>query len=139
MPLEQIVPGEILRVRPGEKIPVDGIVSEGHGAVDESMISGEPIPVEKRPGDRVLGGTVNGTGGLVIRAERVGGDTVLAQIVRMVSDARRTRAPIQRLADVVSGYFVPAVVVVAVITFMLWCLSVPSRGWFTPWLTPSPS
>ena len=97
----------------------------GQSAVDESMISGEPIPVEKGPGDRVIGGTVNGTGGLVIRAERVGAETVLAQIVRMVSEARRTRAPIQRLADVVSGYFVPAVVLVAVITFIAWGLFGP--------------
>ena len=125
VPLEQVVPGETLRVRPGEKIPVDGIVVEGISAVDESMISGEPIPVEKGPGDRVIGGTVNGTGGLVIRAERVGAETVLAQIVRMVSEARRTRAPIQRLADVVSGYFVPAVVLVAVITFVAWSLFGP--------------
>ena len=126
VPVEQVVPGDRLRVRPGEKIPVDGIVVEGQSAVDESMISGEPIPVEKGPGDRVIGGTVNGTGGLVIRAERVGADTVLAQIVRMVSEARRTRAPIQRLADVVSGYFVPGVVLVAVITFIAWGLFGPA-------------
>ena len=125
VPLEQVVAGDRLRVRPGERIPVDGIVIEGHGAVDESMISGEPIPVEKRPGDRVLGGTVNGTGGLIMRAERVGGETVLAQIVRMVSEARRTRAPIQRLADIVSGYFVPGVVLVALITFFAWSLFGP--------------
>jgi P-type Cu+ transporter len=125
VPVEHVVPADRLRVRPGEKIPVDGIVVEGKSAVDESMISGEPMPVEKGPGDRVLGGTVNGTGGLVIRAERVGAETVLAQIVRMVSEARRTRAPIQRLADVVSGYFVPAVVVVAVVTFVAWSLLGP--------------
>jgi P-type Cu+ transporter len=123
--LDQVVPGDKLRVRPGEKIPVDGIVVEGQSTVDESMISGEPIPVLKAPVDQVIGGTVNGTGGLVIRAERVGSETVLAQIVRMVSEARRTRAPIQRLADVVSGYFVPLVVLVAVITFICWSLFGP--------------
>ena len=103
------------------------------------MISGEPIPVEKGPGDRVIGGTVNGTGGLVMRAERVGAETVLAQIVRMVSEARRTRAPIQRLADVVSAYFVPGVVLVAVVTFFAWACSAPSRAWRMPWSTPSRS
>jgi P-type Cu+ transporter len=125
VPVEHVIPGDRLRVRPGEKIPVDGSVAEGTSAVDESMISGEPIPVEKGPGDRVIGGTVNGTGGLVIRAERVGAETVLAQIVRMVSEARRTRAPIQRLADVVSGYFVPGVVLAAVVTFVAWSLFGP--------------
>jgi len=120
VPLDQVIAGDKLRVRPGEKIPVDGIVLEGTSAVDESMISGEPIPAEKKPGDRVIGGTVNGAGGLVIEAQRVGAETVLAQIIRMVGEARRTRAPIQRLADVVSGYFVPAVVLVALITFIAW-------------------
>ena len=114
-----------LRIRPGEKIPVDGVVIEGSSAVDESMITGEPIPVEKGPGEKLIGGTVNGTGTLVMRAERVGSETVLAQIIRMVSEARRTRAPIQRLADVVSSYFVPAVVVVAIITFLAWALLGP--------------
>jgi P-type Cu+ transporter len=127
VPIEHVVPGDRLRVRPGEKIPVDGIVVEGQSAVDESMVSGEPIPVEKVPGDRLIGGTVNGTGGLVMQAERVGSDTMLAQIVRMVSEARRTRAPIQRLADQVSAYFVPAVIVVAVVTFLAWS-----------WLGPEP-
>jgi P-type Cu+ transporter len=126
VPVEHVVPGDRLRVRPGEKIPVDGSVQEGKSAVDESMISGEPIPVEKQTGDRVIAATINGTGGLLIRAERVGADTVLAQIVRMVSEARRTRAPIQRLADVVSGYFVPAVVLVAIITFVAWSLFGPA-------------
>jgi Cu+-exporting ATPase len=118
--LDLVVPGDRLRIRPGEKVPVDGSVIEGASAVDESMISGEPIPVEKGPGERLIGGTVNGTGGLIMRAERVGAETMLAQIIRMVGEARRTRAPIQRLADVVSSYFVPAVVLVAVITFCAW-------------------
>jgi len=125
IPLDQVIPGDRLRVRPGEKVPVDGVVVEGESAVDESMISGEPIPVERRPGDRVIGGTVNGTGGLVMRAKHVGADTVLAQIVRMVNQARRTRAPIQRLADQVSAYFVPGVVLIAVITFFAWVLVGP--------------
>ena len=125
VPLEYVQPGDRLRIRPGEKVPVDGIVIEGSGAVDESMITGEPIPAEKGPDDRVIGGTVNGTGGLVMRAEHVGAETMLAQIVRMVSEARRTRAPIQRLADQVSGYFVPAVVLVAFVTFITWALIGP--------------
>jgi P-type Cu+ transporter len=120
VPLEQVKPGDRLRVRPGERVPVDGVVLEGASAVDESMITGEPIPVEKRTGDRVTGGTVNATGGLVMHAERVGSDTLLAQIVRMVSEAQRSRAPIQRLADLVSSWFVPAVLASAVITFVVW-------------------
>jgi Cu+-exporting ATPase len=120
VPLDHVVPGDRLRVRPGEKVPVDGAVLDGASAVDESMITGEPIPVEKASGDRLIGGTVNGTGSLVMRAERVGADTMLAQIVRMVGEARRTRAPIQRLADQVSAYFVPGVVVVALIAFAAW-------------------
>jgi Cu+-exporting ATPase len=123
--LEHIVPGDRLRVRPGEKVPVDGAVLEGASAVDESMITGEPIPVAKSPGDRVIGGTVNGTGTLVMRAERVGSETLLAQIVRMVGEAQRSRAPIQRLADVVSGYFVLAVIAVAALTFVVWSLVGP--------------
>src|SRR5206468_789085 len=107
-------------VRPGEKIPVDGVILEGQSSVDESMISGEPIPVEKGVGDRVIGATINGTGGFVMRAERVGRDTLLQQIVAMVSQAQRSRAPIQRLADGVAAYFVPAVIVAAVITFFVW-------------------
>jgi Cu+-exporting ATPase len=120
MSLEQVKPGDRLRVRPGEKIPVDGVVLEGTTSVDESMITGEPIPVEKTQGSKVTGGTVNGTGSFMMRAERVGSDTLLAQIVRMVAEAQRSRAPIQKLADVVAGYFVPAVVLVAVITFIVW-------------------
>jgi Cu+-exporting ATPase len=112
--------GDQLRVRPGERIPVDGTVLEGNSSVDESMISGEPIPVEKGPGSPLIGGTVNGTGGLLMRAERVGSATFLSQIVRMVGEAQRTRAPIQRLADQVSSWFVPAVVVVSIITFFAW-------------------
>ena len=125
VPLEQVQVGERLRVRPGEKIPVDGLVIEGTSAVDESMISGEPVAVEKKPGDKVTGATINGTGGFVMRAEHIGSDTLLAQIVRMVGEAQRSRAPIQRLADVVSGYFVPAVVIVAVLTFVAWALIGP--------------
>jgi Cu+-exporting ATPase len=126
VPLERVHPGDRLRVRPGEKIPVDGVVAEGSSAVDESMITGEPIPVEKGPGDRVTGATVNGTGGLVMTAERVGAETLLAQIVRMVSEAQRSRAPIQRLADVVSSYFVPAVVAAAAVSFVVWALVGPA-------------
>ena len=122
IPLGHVHVGDRLRVRPGEKIPVDGSVLEGTSVVDESMISGEPIPVEKTSGDRVVGGTVNGSGAFVMRAERVGSETLLAQIVHMVSEAQRSRARIQRLADVVSSYFVPAVVAIAVITFVVWSL-----------------
>ena len=124
-PLEHIVIGDKLRVRPGEKIPVDGVVLEGHTSVDESMISGEPIPVEKTASAKVIGGTINGAGGFVMRAERVGRDTLLSQIVAMVGQAQRSRAPIQRLADVVSSYFVPAVVVSAVATFAVWSIAGP--------------
>jgi Cu+-exporting ATPase len=120
VPLEQVIVGDVLRVRPGEKIPVDGTVVDGTTAVDESMITGESIPVEKRAGDRVIGATIAAGGTITMRAERVGSETVLAQIVRMVGDAQRTRAPIQRLADRVAAYFVPAVVIVAVLTFAIW-------------------
>ncbi len=123
--LESVQPGDRLRVRPGEKVPVDGIVVEGSSLVDESMLTGEPIPVEKAAADRVTGATVNGTGSFVMRAERVGSDTLLAHIVRMVSEAQRSRAPIQRLVDIVSSYFVPAVVLVAVMTFIVWGLIGP--------------
>jgi Cu+-exporting ATPase len=125
VPLDQVKPGDRLRVRPGEKIPVDGIVLEGTTSVDESMITGESIPVEKTKGSKVTGGTVNGTGSFIMQAERVGSDTLLAQIVRMVAEAQRSRAPIQKLADVVAGYFVPAVVLVAVLTFIIWALFGP--------------
>jgi Cu+-exporting ATPase len=125
IPLEQVERGVLVRVRPGEKVPVDGVVTEGESAVDESMVTGEPIPVEKGINSKVTGGTVNGTGAFVMRAERVGNETLLAQIVRMVSEAQRSRAPIQKLADLVSSYFVPAVVAVAVITFTIWALFGP--------------
>jgi len=126
--LDAVAVGDRLRVRPGEKVPVDGVVLEGGSAVDESMVSGEPIPVEKRAGDRVVGATVNGTGSLVMRAERVGGETLLAQIVASVGAAQRSRAPIQRLADVVAGWFVPIVLAVAVATFLAWAsLGPPPR------------
>jgi Cu+-exporting ATPase len=125
VPLEHVQPGDRLRVRPGEKVPVDGRVLEGTSAVDESMVTGESIPVEKVPGSRVTGGTVNGTGGFVMQAERVGRDTLLARIVQMVSEAQRSRAPIQRLADLVSSYFVPAVVAIAVVTAIVWGLIGP--------------
>jgi Cu+-exporting ATPase len=125
VPLDQVRIGDRLRVRPGDKVPVDGMVIEGRSSVDESMISGEPIPVEKVPGERVTGGTVNGTGSFLLEAQRVGGDTLLAQIVRMVGEAQRSRAPIQRLADQVSGWFVPIVVVIAAITFVVWWIFGP--------------
>ena len=125
VPLDQVIVGDRLRVRPGEKIPVDGTVLEGHSSVDESMISGEPIPVEKVREAKVTAGTVNGTGGFVMRAERVGADTLLAQIVKMVSEAQRSRAPIQRLADRVASYFVPAVILSATITFIVWYFAGP--------------
>jgi Cu+-exporting ATPase len=120
VPLEHIQVGDMLRVRPGEKVPVDGVVTDGESSVDESLMTGEPIPVEKGPGQKVIGGTINGTGTLVMRAERVGNETLLAQIVRMVSEAQRSRAPVQKLADRVARYFVPAVVLIAAITFAVW-------------------
>ncbi|MCH7728736.1 MAG: heavy metal translocating P-type ATPase, partial [Planctomycetes bacterium] len=121
--LDQVREGDLLQVRPGEKIPVDGKIVEGDTAVDESMITGEPMPSDKTPGDRVVGGTVNQTGAFQMRAEKVGGETLLSQIVQMVAQAQRSRAPIQRLADVVASYFVPAVVIIAMITFAAWMLA----------------
>ena len=120
VPLEQVKPGDRLRVRPGEKIPVDGVVLEGRSSVDESMITGESVPVEKSPDSKVIGATINSTGSFIMRAERVGSETLLARIVQMVSQAQRSRAPIQKLADRVAAYFVPAVVAIAVITFVAW-------------------
>jgi Cu+-exporting ATPase len=122
VPLSEIAVGDKLRIRPGEKVPVDGVVMEGRSAVDESMVSGEPVPVEKAEGARVVGGTINGNGSLVMRAEHVGADTLLAQIVKMVSEAQRSRAPIQRLADKVAGYFVPAVLVAAAVAAIAWAV-----------------
>jgi P-type Cu+ transporter len=123
--LELVERGDLLRVRPGEKVPVDGVVEEGSSSVDESMVTGESIPVEKTAGDRVIGATVNGRGGLIVKADRVGSETLLAQIVKMVSEAQRSRAPIQRLADQVAGWFVPAVVVISILTFIVWALVGP--------------
>ena len=125
VPITDVRVGDIIRVRPGEKMPVDGVVTEGHSAIDESMVTGEPIPVEKAPGERVTGGTINGSGTLLFRAERVGADTLLAQIVRMVGEAQRSRAPIQRLADRTAAWFVPAVVAAAAIAFTAWAISGP--------------
>jgi P-type Cu+ transporter len=125
VPLEEVRVGDRLRVRPGEKIPVDGVVIDGSSSVDESMVTGEPIPVEKRSGDKVVGATVNGTGSFLLRAEKVGSETLLARIVAMVAEAQRSRAPIQRLADTVSGYFVPIVIAIAAVTFLVWSLVGP--------------
>jgi Cu+-exporting ATPase len=123
--LDQVRLGDSLRVRPGEKVPVDGIVVDGESSIDESMVTGEPMPVEKTKGSKITGGTVNGNGSFIMRAERVGSDTLLAQIVRMVSEAQRSRAPIQRLADRVSSYFVPAVILLAIATFAIWGIAGP--------------
>lgn len=125
IPLDQVQPGDRLRIRPGEKVPTDGIVVEGISAIDESMVTGESIPVAKSTGERVIGATVNGTGSLIMEAERVGSETLLAQIVQMVAEAQRSRAPIQKLADQVAGYFVPAVVGIAIVTFITWALIGP--------------
>jgi len=125
VPLDAVRVGDLLRVRPGEKVPVDGAVVEGRSAVDESLVTGEPLPVEKGPGDAVVGGTINGTGALVVRAEKVGEGTLLSRIVSLVAEAQRSRAPIQKLADVVSSYFVPAVVLSAVVTFVVWAVFGP--------------
>jgi len=120
IPLEHVVAGDVLRVRPGEKVPVDGEVVDGESNLDESMVTGESLPVSKEKGDKLIGATVNGTGGLLMRAEKVGADTLLSQIVQMVADAQRSRAPIQKLVDTVAGYFVPVVIAIAVITFIVW-------------------
>ncbi len=125
IPLEEVRVGDRLRVRPGDKMPVDGAVVEGHSSVDESMLTGEPVPVEKAAGDTVTGATINGKGTMVIEAKRVGADTVLSQIVDMVAQAQRSRAPIQKLADQVAGYFVPTVILVALLAFIVWSLFVP--------------
>jgi P-type Cu+ transporter len=129
VPLEAVGKGDRLRVRPGEKIPMDGVVDEGQSAVDESMLTGEPLPVSKKPGDKVIGATQNTSGSLIIRSERVGEDTTLAQIVKLVAQAQRSRAPMQRLADFVAGYFVVGVVLIAIATFFVWGLWGPSPGW----------
>ena len=122
IPIEHVQPGDLLRIRPGEKVPVDGMVFDGSSFVDESMVTGEPVPAEKQPGDRVIGATVNTTGTLVMKAEKVGAETLLSQIIRMVAEAQRSRAPIQKLADMVAGYFVQIVVSAAVITFIVWAV-----------------
>lgn len=124
--LEEVAVGDMLRIRPGEKVPVDGIVAEGRGTVDESMVTGESMPVTKEAGAALIGGTINQTGGLLMRSEKVGRDTMLARIVQMVADAQRSRAPIQRLADTVSGWFVPGVIVVAIVAFIVWSLLGPA-------------
>jgi len=125
VPLDAVKVDDHLRVRPGEKVPVDGVVLEGVSSLDESLVTGEPIPVEKREGDRVIGSTINGTGGFVMRAEKVGAETLLSRIVAMVAAAQRSRAPIQKLADVVAGYFVPAVVLISIVTFVVWTFAGP--------------
>ncbi len=120
VPIDSVQKGDLLRVRPGEKVPLDGVITEGHSSIDESMISGEPMPVEKNAGDRVIGATVNQTGTFVMKTEKIGAETLLSQIVHMVADAQRSRAPIQKLADMIAGYFVPIVVVISIVTFIIW-------------------
>ena len=127
VPLDEVHRGDVLRVRPGEKIPVDGQLSEGGSSVEESMITGEPMPVEKRVGDSVIGGTLNQTGSFLMVADKVGSDTVLSRIIGMVGEAQRSRAPIQKVADTVAGYFVPAVLAIAVITFLVWAIAAPEQ------------
>src|SRR3546814_48308 len=129
VPLTHVHEGDRLRVRPGEKVPVDGAVEEGASSVDESMLTGEPLPVSKRVGDKVIGATMNTSGALVIRAEKVGAATVLSQIVQLVAQAQRSRAPMQRMADQVAGYFVMVVIAIAVITFFVWGLWGPQPRW----------
>jgi len=127
VPLDEVHQGDVLRVRPGEKIPVDGRLTEGGSSIEESMITGEPMPVEKRAGDAVIGGTLNQTGSFLMVADKVGKDTVLSRIIGMVADAQRSRAPIQKVADAVAGYFVPAVLAIAVITFLVWAIAAPEQ------------
>jgi len=135
--LNQVERGDRLRVRPGERVPVDGVIREGASAVDESMVTGEPMPVEKSPGDKVTGGTLNTSGSFIMEAERVGGETTLAQIVKLVSEAQRSRAPLQRLADRVASYFVPAVIVIAMGAFFGWIfLRPPSQRFAHRWSRP---
>src|SRR6185295_17047630 len=122
VPIEAVRVGDLVRVRPGEKVPVDGVVREGRSAIDESMLTGESLPVEKAPGDAVIGATLNTTGSFVFEATKVGRDTTLAQIVRLVEEAQGSKAPIQQLADTIAGYFVPAVLVLAVLNFVGWLL-----------------
>lgn len=129
VPLSHVHVGDLLRIRPGEKVPVDGVVFEGSSSVDESMLTGEPLPVSKRQGDKVIGATLNTSGSLVMRSERIGSDTVLSQIVQMVAQAQRSRAPMQHMADVVAGYFVIAVVVIAITTFFVWGMFGPQPSW----------
>ncbi|MGZ9096906.1 MAG: copper-transporting P-type ATPase [Micavibrio sp.] len=126
IPLDQVIAGDLLRVRPGDKVPVDGVITEGRSAVDESMMTGESMPATKAPGDNIIGGTINQTGSFIMRAEKIGEDTVLARIVQMVSEAQRSRAPIQKLADQVAGWFVPAVILIAIVAFILWSLYGPA-------------
>ncbi|MGZ7079533.1 MAG: HAD-IC family P-type ATPase, partial [Thermoanaerobaculia bacterium] len=125
VPIEEVRPGDRLRIRPGEKIPVDGVIDEGTCTVDESMVTGESLPLEKQTGDRLIGGTVNASGSVIMRTERVGSETLLAQIVKMVSQAQRSRAPVQRLAERVAGFFVPAVVIIAIATVIVWAMIGP--------------
>jgi Cu+-exporting ATPase len=125
IPLEQVQPNDVLRVRPGDKVPVDGIVIDGESNIDESMVTGEPLPVVKSTGDKLIGATINSTGSLLMRAEKVGADTLLSQIVNMVAEAQRSRAPIQKVADLAASYFVPAVVLIAITTFVVWGLAGP--------------
>src|SRR5207244_2830089 len=126
IPVQEIHKGDVLRVRPGEKVPVDGVITEGRSNIDESMITGESMPVTKVAGEKVIGATVNQTGSFLMRADRIGSEPMLAQIVEMVAEAQRSRAPIQKLADTVSGYFVPAVVAIAILTFIVWSIFGPA-------------
>lgn len=122
VPVDEVEKGDLLRVRPGEKVPIDGVITEGSSNLDESMITGEPMPVAKKKGDEVIGATVNQIGSFVMRAEKIGNETLLSQIVQMVADAQRSRAPIQKLADTVAGWFVPIVISSSIITFILWAI-----------------